>query len=636
MNKIKWLTILFLIVSFLIPYQTVFADNDDFDTDISMTENSETHCYEIDIEVYNSGKNFTGRMELQISSGGYYANASTYIASVSIPEKSTKVVHFSVPVAVSTDPSFNVNIAIKNEKDKVVHDNMFNNPLKNANSYFNVGILSNSPDNLSYLDLGGQKIWITTGEFSIRHTTLKASTLAEQLYGLNAVIISDYDSSTLTQDEKNAIENWVRGGGVLYICTGYDLNTLKGFDSSFTGVTGSNGKYEGFIANTADGVQVTSQDLDVTYLNGQIFYTNYGSLGYIQNNGTGAVVTLSFDLADKNIKAEDKSYLEGMVSSLYDAGIQNTGFITDKGEVIFSSYTGFSEYMQKPVNNTMGFIVPIIIIYIFLVGPGVYFFLKKIGKREKCWVVIPCVSLVFTLFIFLLSFSIAVKKMNMDTLTIREAGSGNIITFAEGYSPKTDTWEIGLDERYFTGYANERYHSGTAGAKFVSSPTGVRLVYSPDSAFDESSFIFYGKDDRIGNFDEIDKITCDSIQVTGTFTNNTGYDFDYVAIMYENCITVTKAVKNGETIDIQSRTFFNDNSGSPSNVFRRQCDKMYYQGEYDEAAKMSALGLAADAVVFAPAKDYKYHPIILGVTESKDVLDMKNGDESAFTCIYMD
>ncbi len=274
MNKFKWLAVVLLIVSILIPCQTVRADgDDDFDTNISITENEETNCYDIDIEVYNAGKNFTGRMELQI--GNAWGNGSFfYAAAVSLPEKSTKQVHFSVPRTITNDYNFNVNIAIKNEKSKTVHSKVFNSPLKSANSYFNVGILSNNPDALTYLDLSGEKVWIATGDFSIKCTVLKASSLAEDISGQRAVIIDGFDTSTLTKDEIDVIMRYVKDGGVLFLGTGNNIDSLKGLDSSFTDVTGTTGTTVLSLSNTGyNTLDLTAQDLTFNY-NGYTFYSN--------------------------------------------------------------------------------------------------------------------------------------------------------------------------------------------------------------------------------------------------------------------------------------------------------------------------------------------------------------------------
>ncbi|MBO6166418.1 MAG: hypothetical protein J6O17_08655 [Eubacterium sp.] len=638
MNKFKWLAVVLLIVSILIPCQNVRADgNDDFDTNISIAENEDTNCYDIDIEVYNAGKNFTGRMELQVGNSNYYGGGSLiYVAAVSLPEKSTKQVHFSVPRTVTSDYSFNVNIAIKDEKNKPVHSNVFNSPLKSANSYFNVGILSNNPDALSYLDLGGQQVWIATGDFSIRHTVLKASSLADDIFSQKIVIIDGFDTSTLTQDEIDIIMKYVREGGVLFLGTGTNVDSLKGFDSSFTDVTGTNGTTVLSLSNSGNkSIDVSAQSLAFNY-NGYTIYNNFGQCGYSFNYGDGAVISLFFSLADSNLQGFEKSDLADFVSSLYEAGYSNTNFLMDKGELLFQGgYYNYAEYMDKPITGNVSFLVPIIIVYIFLIGPGLYLILKKFDKREKCWIVIPGIALVFTLIIFLFSLSVAVTKMNMKSISIRKANSSNVVTYVSGYSPKTDRWDIGFSEKYYTADTAGGYYYGDGDTYVSNSASGVNISYQPSGTFDDVAFTVFGKDDKIGDF-TLQNIGANNKNVTGSLTNNTGMDLDYVMVLYNGCYTVMSDVKNGENVDIGNRMLFGDNNAaSQSNFLRDNIRRAYKNEEYDYSAELSALAIVHAAAVANTGKDFTSHPIVIGVTKSDNIINM-SGEESSYTCVYMD
>ena len=637
MNKIRILTIIILFVGFLIPCQTVFADDDDFDTNISISENEETDCYDIDIEVYNEGKNFTGRMELQIGDYSYNSGNLIYAAAVSAPEKSTKVVRFSVPRSITQDYSFNVSIVIRAQNDKIVHSNTFTSPLKTANSYFNVGILSNNPDALSYLDLSGEKVWIKSGEFSIKHNVLKASDLANEIHNMKIIIINDFDTSTLTKDEINILQNYVKGGGVIILGTGDNLNSLKGFDSDFTDVEGSLGQHSLTLSYSSNNdIIVTAQELDVNY-NGYSLYTNYGDNGYVYRYNEGAVATMYMNLADKNMQLMSKDDTVGFVASLYDAVIANTNYLTDKGELLFDGgYGSVEEYLNKPASGSIGFIIPIILIYIVLIGPGLYLILKKIDKREKCWYIIPAVSLAFTFLIFLLSISVAIKKMDMKTITIRKANSTNVVTYVTGYSPKAKEWNIGFDEKYFTACTTSRYTwSYDSGKTYVAnSASGVNLTYYPDSSFDEMSFVAYGKDDKVGGFDGLESIK-DGNALTGQITNSTGMNLDYIAIFYAGKMTLISGANNGETVDIKSKTVLTDYQNGSD--LRKEINSEYYKkGNYDKSSELAALYITVMAAVYNPIKDYSVRPIIVGITKSENILDLNGGEETSYTCVYMD
>ncbi len=640
MNKIKWLMVIFMITALFIPYQTVFA-SDDFGADISLTENNETGCYDIDIEVYNPGKNLNGKMELQIGSGGYSTSPTIYVASVSLPEKSTKRVSFSVPVISIKNNSFNVSIAIKDENNKVVYDKVFNTPLKTANSSFNVGILSNNPDALSSLDLGGQMVWITTGDFVIRHNVIKAPTLEKDIINQRAVIINDYDTSTLTQDEKDAIIKFVRDGGVLYLGTGKNMDSTKGFDQSFTGISGSVGltKYY-FTMSDGANIAVDAQQFDYASYSSSdasILYSNYGECGYLNRVGDGAVVTLAYNPADPMFQNMPKDDFENFVSSVYDMGISGTNFLMEKEDYEFDGVLNrFAEYMEEPARNTSAFLVPIVLIYIFLIGPGIYLILKKFDKREKCWIIIPCVALIFTFFIFLFSLSFSVKKMNMKSIVVQDVNSSKMIAVVSGYSPKADKWEVDFDENYYSGYLCDGWYGGNSKTRITNSASGVKLEYDPSGSFEEAEFVMYGKGEKSGEFTGIETIQSTGTAVVGNITNKTGSSFENVVIMYQDCYTVIGPLKDGESADLRSRELFSSPSGNGSTTLLKQIRSSYNNDEYEEASYLAALGVVMEGVVFRTGKNSTNVPIIIGVKKSDNIMNMKNGEETSYTCVFMD
>ncbi len=63
---------------------------------------------------------------------------------------------------------------------------------------------------------------------------------------------------------------------------------------------------------------------------------------------------------------------------------------------------------------------------------------------------------------------------------------------------------------------------------------------------------------------------------------------------------------------------------------------MYTNKEYDESAELAALGIVYVAAVANPGKDFSSHPIVLGIKKSDNIISMKNGEESSYTCIYTD
>ena len=99
-SPIILLTLIVLISGLLMPYSVVHADGEDeFEVKVVAEENPDTGCFDVGVEVYNKGKDFTGTVEITRTSGSYYGDdgSSVYIQDTALPEKNTKTVSFQIP-----------------------------------------------------------------------------------------------------------------------------------------------------------------------------------------------------------------------------------------------------------------------------------------------------------------------------------------------------------------------------------------------------------------------------------------------------------------------------------------------------------------------------------------------------------
>ena len=112
-------------------------------------------------------------------------------------------------------------------------------------------------------------------------------------------------------------------------------------------------------------------------------------------------------------------------------------------------------------------------------------------------------------------------------------------------------------------------------------------------------------------------------------------NLDYIAIFYAGKMTLISGANNGETVDIKSKTVLTDYQNGSD--LRKEINSEYYKkGNYDKSSELAALYITVMAAVYNPIKDYSVRPIIVGITKSENVLDMNGGEETSYTCVYMD
>ena len=644
-SPIILLTLIVLLTGLLMPYSVVHADGEDeFEVTVTADENPDTGCYDVGVEVYNKDKDFTGSVEISKTSGNYYGDdgSSIYIQDVALPGKNTKTLSFQIPEEMTnynSGASMGVHVVIKDSRGREVFKADFNNVLTKDNYVMNVGILSDSADKLAFLDCEGQDIWISTGLFSIKLNTLKADSIVSDLSTNKYLIINDYDTSVLSDEVVNQIMSWVDNGGVLIIGTGDSVKTISGFDGQFTGIKGSQGTGEGvlFSQRVADDFKFKVQYLDVDINFASDFYLGgYGNVGYTRTYGNGNVTTLNFNIADlKNqtdMNADEQTKnqeVNDIVTYIYDGTMGNSNFLMADSDLELdgNEVRSAAHYLEEPANTRVGYMVPLILAYIAIIGPILYLVLKKIGKREKCWIIIPGVALIFTFLLFIISLTFTVKGLKLKTLTLQKCGSDNMVSVITGYSPKADIWTVGLDAKYYTGYNLVRWSYTGTHVSYKKTADGLGISYKPGSVFDDASFCAFGKTNRSGSFE------VDNSSGPADIINNTGMDFEYI-VAYENGMAyLMEGCKNGEKVSVRNHVK-TINSGRD---FGTAAYSFYDNGDYEKAADYAIMQSCYNIVCDNGNAGLQANgtPIIIGIKKSENILQVKNGDEVSYTCVYM-
>lgn len=248
-----------------------------------------------------------------------------------------------------------------------------------------IGILSDHPERLLYLDGVG-----------IRYSTLRSRTFElddgdfpEDAIGLDlldVLVVNDYKLRDLSEMQTAAIMDWVYSGGVLILGTGERVDDTLGrfapelLDDSYgsPGLRHINLGENYRLENAGDGMLAISC-VDIPLHGGNVVLSSSGvALLTAAAKEQGLIAVAGFDLGDIAEFCEEHSgYVDHMFTTL-----MGENRINQLAELVYSGNSSKFWSVQSLINTgdveklpNLGAYVAVVLIYLILLGPGLYLFL---------------------------------------------------------------------------------------------------------------------------------------------------------------------------------------------------------------------------------------------------------------------
>ena len=382
-----------------------------------------------------------------------------------------------------------------------------------------IGILSDSFDNLTYLN----RIPLSQSEENSIINKDNSYTLVANLDGmfpedksllktLGIIIINDYNTENLNKNQLNALKEWIKDGGNLVIGTG--TNHQK----TLTGLKGLVGEFD-------SGSKSLSEE-NFTVLHNKVL-------------DKGNITILSFDV--------------GMSSFLEWQG--NRDFIID----LISKYVPLGNYTNQDesyetINNIVETIPVekepqiktmrlVFILLIFLVLIIIYLVLKKLNKKEKMWISIPVISLMFIIFMYIFGSGSGLKNTLLNSISItqlsKDSDFGTTKSTVGIVGAKGNSVEVIADkERYIDANGldrNTNYKKYKDGEIILESTLGIgkesKVRFKNDSN-DNSKVL--NLEEKVKLDIKTDDIHTDPEKIIGKINNNSNINLEDVVLLYGN------------------------------------------------------------------------------------------------------
>ena len=388
---------------------------------------------------------------------------------------------------------------------------------------------------------------------------LKDYTLPEDSQGLamaNVIVVDEVAIADLTPKQQEALLKWVQDGGTLLLGAADQINATAGVFKEYLP-----------LSLSQETTAISAEAL--TKLSGGGIFTqpisvysatsSEGSLPVLTENnevlaakkkvGSGEVIQTTFSLGDQPLASMD-GYGALLAKVINIQSISQQGMMR-QGQSPLDQIS----YELRNINElfpsfevSVSYMLIVIILYILIIGPILYFVLKKADKREHAWWIIPSISVVLSIVLFIVGAKDRIVQPQVQQSAFYKVNEDNSVNgyYVESIlTNRSGDFVVNADQNT-TAVALRNYNNftGTMGPLHESSyikenASGSTLTLRDLSYWSVQSFGGKTSAQNIGKMD-ID-ITLKNEKLTGTVKNNFPFALKDVTL-----ISGVKEVKLGD------------------------------------------------------------------------------------------
>lgn len=345
------------------------------------------HWLPIWITIQNEGEDFSGAVEFSPS------QEASYRLPISLPANGQKEYHTQIYI----DNSTSQNLLVKLTDDKNKSITTFRKKT-NCTSSPIIGVVSSTPSAFTILNAPILKNIQNHETTFISIDRIPNSALS--LRAIDYLVISNVDTTRLTEEQQQAISIWVSQGGQLILSAGSSWQTnLAGFESLLP--IQINGSTTTSIENGFQLLDIDFSLSDIVISTGnlntkaEVLYENQGLPLVVQQKfGTGSTTLITFDPNHPTFRSWSK--LDAFYSTLLNYKTSSSYNYPNQFQDWRAGQNAATAFPNLNIPS-LWLICGILIFYIILLGPGTYIVLGYLNKREWAWVTTPGFIVLFSL-----------------------------------------------------------------------------------------------------------------------------------------------------------------------------------------------------------------------------------------------
>ena len=265
------------------------------------------------------------------------------------------------------------------------------------------GILSSEPSSLYYLNITKDSDTLHRSEYW-QTVPLTAAAFPEDetlLSAFDFLLVDQFDASALSARQMDALEKWVRSGGILVLGGGADAGQVYPAFYDWTGITPGKVKEGGDITPVLSAYlkvneQAAGKQALLTEANGGNALITDGETPLLFRTalGSGVIYTSAFSWSDPALSSWPllHSFLQRLfiqdIPSLYESHANDWTW----NDGVYWDAESFARSAAIPNDTSALPMLLILAVYLILGGLGGYFLLKKTDKREWLWGLFPALT----------------------------------------------------------------------------------------------------------------------------------------------------------------------------------------------------------------------------------------------------
>ena len=384
---------------------------------------------------------------------------------------------------------------------------------------------------------------------------------ARALQMADFIMFDEIAISDLNEKQQSALYSWVQQGGTI----------LLGTDDFGTGAAGI---FEDSLPLAFDGSEATiaAEDLSKFTRNGVFTADVNVSRATLKDSGTnhiavnntllvgqtgigkGRIMQTTFSLGDEPLSSmAGYGKLLAEILSLTNVNNQYGAYQSVAGHA--GNWTHLNELFPSFKFNA-GIVITIVIIYTILIGPVLYFILKRFDKREKMWIYVPVIAIVTSLLFFV--FGAKDRLLNpqiqqMALYEVQEDGTligsyTNALLSNKGgdFIYETDAKTTAIAYGDYNNLASSELHKKSY---IQQTANGQQLTLNNMDYWSVQSIVGKTTISEAGKFDV--KLTLANGVLSGTVTNNLPFDLKQVKILNGWKEYELGDIKANETIEVE-------------------------------------------------------------------------------------
>lgn len=437
-----------------------------------------------------------------------------------------------------------------------------------------IGILSDEPSSLQYLDgIGINYSALRTRSFELDPDDFPNDVIGLSL--LDVLVVNNFKLRRLSEEQTAAIMDWVHSGGVLILGTGDRVDdTLGRFAPVLLDDSYESADYrhvdlsEEFTVDSSQDGMMTLSCVDIPLHGGNVLISSGGfPLFTAAAKEQGMIVVSAFDLGDLSHFCEKYN---GYVDFMFTR-ILGESRIARLAEVVYSGNSSQYWSVQSLINTgdvdklpNLTVYMIVILIYLAILGPGLYMFLKdrelQVHYRKG---VIVC-SLAFAALIYVMGSTTRFKSTFFTYATIQDVTDDYVsdTTYLNIRNPYNKPYTVELNSEYSILPITRYYQYRTADSQTfegdeayqIAIRTGAESTTVRGQGINAFAPRYFRLDKKLENTEKIG-ITGDvkyfEGKISGTVTNHFPYALEKATLLlYGNMVELGR-MEPGETKNLE-------------------------------------------------------------------------------------